>query len=206
MIRRVVPLPAMPNELMQSRLEPVLVLQAVARGFSGIMPYCDSMLLAALAICYEDLKVFLTHKFGCRLLAEEVVQETWLRVRLLSPPPAVDNPRAYLFKVAANLAIDHLRSEKARSRHISAESVPQDIPNGMPSLDTVIDYQQRLAVLRKTVDELPPRCRQVFMLHKFEGWSHAEIASRMGISRSMVEKHIIRGLAHCRDRLQQAIQ
>lgn len=166
----------------------------------------DSKLLAALATCYEDLKLFLTCKFGCPLLAEEVVQETWLRIQRLSKPTEVEHPRAYLFRMATNLAVDHLRSEKARARHISAVLVPEDIPNGMPLPDTVIDYQQRLAILRKAVDELPPRCREAFMLHKFEDLSHAQIASRMGISRNMVEKHIIRGLTHCRNRLRQAIQ
>lgn len=171
------------------------------------MSYQDNAkLLAALADCYEDLKAYLARKYGCPVLAEEVVQETWLRVRRLAQPSAVDQPRAYLFKMAANLAVDHLRSEKSRRRHISAESVPEDIPNGMPSPDTVIDDQQRLAILCKAVEELPPRCREVFMLHKFEDLSHAEIAARLGISRNMVEKHIIRGLAHCRDRLRQAVQ
>lgn len=166
----------------------------------------DAKLFTALAACYEDLKAFLTRKFGCPVLAEEVVQETWLRVRRLSQPPVVNQPRAYLFKMATNLAVDHLRAEKARARHISVDAVPEDVPNGMPSPDTVIDYQQRLVILRNAVEELPPRCREVFILHKFEDLSHAEISSRLGISRNMVEKHIIRGLAHCRDRLRQALQ
>lgn len=166
----------------------------------------DSKLLALLVDCYTDLKTFLTRKFGCPVLAEDIAQETWLRIQRLSQPPEVDNPRAYLFRVAANLAVDHLRSEKARTRYISAETIQEDVPNGNPSLDTVIDYQQRLSILRKAVDELPPRCREVFMLHKFKDLSHKEIASRLGISRNMVEKHMIRGLAHCRDCLRRAIQ
>ncbi len=166
----------------------------------------DSMLTDVLITCYEDMKTFLSRKFGCPVLAEEVAQETWLKVRRLSPPLVVDHPRAYLFKMAANLAVDHLRSEKTRARHISSESIPEDAPNNTPLPDTALDYQQRLSILRKAVDELPPRCREAFMLHKFEDLSHAEIANRMGISRNMVEKHIIRGLAHCRNRLRQAIQ
>lgn len=165
----------------------------------------DSKLFAELAICYEDLKTFLTGKLSCPMLAEELVQEIWLRVQRLSPSLVVDHPRAYLFKMAANLAIDHLRSEKARARHISPEPVQEDIPCRTPLPDTIIEHQQRLAILCKAVDGLPPRCRQVFMLHKFEGFSHAEIADRLGISRNMVEKHIIRGLSHCRDRLRQAV-
>jgi len=166
----------------------------------------DSKLLLVLINCYEDLKIFLTRKFGCPLLAEDVAQETWLRIQRTSQPPVVDNPRAYLFRVASNLAIDHLRSEKARTRHISEEPVPDNVSNDMPLPETIIDYQQRLLILSKAVDELPPRCREVFMLHKFKGLSHTEVANCLGISRNMVEKHMIRGLAHCRDRLNQAIQ
>lgn len=111
-----------------------------------------SNLLVEFASSYEELKTFLTRKFGCPLLAEEVVQETWLRVQRLSP----------------SLAVDHLRSEKVRMKTISGEPLPQDVANGMPLPDTVIEYQQRLAILRKAVDELPPRCREAFMLHKFK--------------------------------------
>lgn len=62
---------------------------------------------AAFAILagYEDLKVFLTRKFGCSQLAEEVVQETWLWVRRLSEPTEVEHPRTYLFRIAANLPV-----------------------------------------------------------------------------------------------------
>ncbi|CAI2718815.1 sigma-70 family RNA polymerase sigma factor [Nitrospina watsonii] len=168
--------------------------------------HTDSILLATLITYYDDLKAFLTRKYGCRLLAEEVVQETCLRVNQLTHPVALDHPRAYLFKMAANLAVDHLRSEKRRTRYISAEAVTENVSNGMPLPETVIDYQQRLAILQKAIEELPPRCREVFMLHKFEGLSHLEIAHRLKISRNMVEKHVIRGLAHCRDRLRQTFQ
>lgn len=157
--------------------------------------------------CYEELKCFLTRKFGCPQLAEEVVQKTWMRVHRLSPIPQLNQPRAYLYKMASNLAIDHLRSAKARTRHIAiGEDMPEDVPCHSPLPDTVIDYQQRLLILRQAVDELPPRCREVFVLHKFEELCHAEIASRLAISKNMVEKHIFRGLAHCRDRLKEAMQ
>lgn len=166
----------------------------------------ESNLLSTFGSCYEDLKAFLTRKFGCPDLAADVAQETWLRAQRVKGLTGVNNPRAYLFKMAANLAFDALRADRARMRHTSAEPIPGDIPSDMPLPDRIVDYQQRLEILRKAVDELPPRCREVFRLHKFKGLSHAEIAVRLDISKNMVEKHIIRGLTHCRDRLQHAIQ
>ncbi|MDZ4262141.1 MAG: sigma-70 family RNA polymerase sigma factor [Pseudomonadota bacterium] len=167
----------------------------------------ESELLTTLADCYEELKAFLLRKFGSPQLEEEVVQENWMRVHRLSPTPQVNQPRVYLFKMASNLAIDNLRAEKARTRYIATgTAIPEDVRCHAPLPDRVLDYQQRLVILRQAVDELPPRCREVFLLHKLEGVSHAEIASLLGISKNMVEKHVIRGLAHCRDRLRKAVQ
>ncbi|MGH8547062.1 MAG: sigma-70 family RNA polymerase sigma factor, partial [Methylococcales bacterium] len=61
--------------------------------------------------------------------------------------------------------------------------------------------RQKLEILDRAVAELPPKCRQVFLLRKVEQLSHAEIAERLGISRSMVEKHLHRAMMHCRDRI-----
>lgn len=163
--------------------------------------------MQALMECYEELKGFLTRKFGCPQLAEDVAQETWVRVQCLSPMPEVRRPRVYLYKIASNLAIDNLRAEKVRSRHVDKGAViPEEIHCASPLPEQVTDSQMRLAILREAVDELPLRCREVFLMHKFEGLSHADIAERLGISKNMVEKHIIKGLAHCRDRLHMAVQ
>ena len=61
---------------------------------------------------------------------------------------------------------------------------------------------QRLEQLKRVVAELSPRRREALMLHRFEGLSQAQIAERMGISVSMVEKHIAQALLHCKQHLQ----
>ena len=48
------------------------------------------------------------------------------------------------------------------------------------------------------IEALPPRCREAFILHVFDDMPHAEIARAMGVSCSMIEKHIVRGMVACK--------
>ena len=64
-----------------------------------------------------------------------------------------------------------------------------------------LDQQQRLRQLARALEGLPPRRREALILHRFEGLSQSQVAERMGISLSMVEKHIAAALLHCRQQL-----
>jgi RNA polymerase sigma-70 factor (ECF subfamily) len=112
----------------------------------------------------------------------------------------VENPRSYLFRIADNLAIDHLRRNAQKTRYFVDTEEP-DAPANEPSQEETADYRQRLQMLRRAVAELPPRQRMAFQLHKIEGLSYTEVGARMGIGRTAVEKLIRKAFAHCRDRL-----
>ncbi|GGB02886.1 RNA polymerase sigma factor [Brucella endophytica] len=159
-----------------------------------------SPLLHMLTLHYADLVRHLTKKLGNAASARDVAQDTYLRLRHLPAETLVLSPRAYIFRVANNIAVDYLRAETSRARYFTAEN-GHDQPLDEPLPDSVIDYRQRLKILEQAVDELPDKCREVFLMHKFDGLSHAEIANALGISRSMVEKHIMKALSHCRDRM-----
>src|SRR5690606_5475397 len=105
-------------------------------------------------------------------------------------PGDVANPRAFLYRVAGNLAIDHLRREQARAKYVTSGTVPEATPDATPSAEAALDARQRLALLMRAVDELPPRCRQVFVMRKIDGLSQAAISAALGIGRNMVEKHL----------------
>ncbi|WP_019643472.1 RNA polymerase sigma factor [Novispirillum itersonii] len=164
-------------------------------------PADRASLLGLLIRHYDDLTRRLTRRMGSPAAAQDVVQDTYMRVSSLTNVPDLDNPRAYLYRVAGNIALDHLRAESREARrHLPAEALDGQ-PSDHPGADAVAEQRQRLARLNAAINDLPERCRAVFLLHKIDGLSHAEIARRLGISRSAVEKHIIRALAHCRDRL-----
>ncbi|MBP0644836.1 sigma-70 family RNA polymerase sigma factor, partial [Mycobacterium tuberculosis] len=66
-----------------------------------------------------------------------------------------------------------------------------------------MQLDQRLAMMQKALDELSKVCRDCFLLRKLDGLSPQQIAERLGISRSLVEKHIVNAMKHCRVRMRQ---
>jgi RNA polymerase sigma factor (sigma-70 family) len=159
---------------------------------------------AAVELHYRELTTYFTRKLGSSSLAVEIVHETYIRVRRLPALQTINNVRAYLFRVATNLATDYLRREKQRDKYISTELTLPDLPAEVPSHDTTVDDRRQLAILRQAIDELPPKCRQVFIMRKFENLEQEEIARQLGISRNMVEKHLRKALQYCRARVEQA--
>lgn len=150
---------------------------------------------------YEELKQFIRKRTGSSSMAEDVVQETWLRANT-SSTALPDNPRAYLYRMAGNLAVDHVRRRQTWENVDdvpSLEAVPDNAPN---PLEAVIS-QKELAVLDAAVRELPDKCREVFLLYRGHGLTMREIADRLSISDKTVEKHIARAMVSCRARLKQ---
>ncbi len=160
---------------------------------------------------YEELLQFVRKRTGSYAIAEEVVQETWIRAHGLTADMP-DNPRAYLYRMAGNLAIDHIRRERARSRILSDEA--EDGGDGITLLESLACSapnpvertisRQELTALNAAIRELPDKCREVFLLYRGEGMTMKEVAADLGITQKTVEKHIARAMIHCRRRLREA--
>ncbi|MEG1078385.1 MAG: sigma-70 family RNA polymerase sigma factor [Pseudomonas sp.] len=152
---------------------------------------------------YADILHFLRKRMDNASDAADMTQDVfaqWLGYRDRSQ---VEQPRAFLFQVARNLLSDHWRRQ--RVRHAALEEQTRGDEDA--SVDTSTDplnhaqQQQRLEQLKHVLAELSPRRREALMLHRFEGLTQAQIGERMGISVSMVEKHIAAALLHCKQRL-----
>lgn len=153
---------------------------------------------------HEALRRFLRRMLHCEEAVAEVAQETYLRLVRFGPRRPLSDPRAYLFRVAANVARDRLARERTRHRVMGEEPLLDSTPCTRPGVEAAALAGERLAILAEAVDELPPRCREVFLMSRLDGLSNGEIAQRLGISRNMVEKHVIRAMMHCRRRLDAA--
>lgn len=140
--------------------------------------------------------------------AEDIVQELWIRLRETSSGP-IANARGYLFQMANNLVLDRERERRrrvARDRSWTEQShtlVPAP-DNTVQAVDPQLLPEQALADaeegsrLLQAIQALPEGARRAFCLHKIEGLSHAQVAARLGISRSGVEKHIALAMKHLR--------
>lgn len=159
--------------------------------------------LSAFEQHHDDLLRFFTRKLGCRDLAADCTQDTYMHLARMRTTSEVQNPRAYLFRVAANLAVDNLRKMRTRRGTVNVESPPEDTPSSAPSAEDVLEAKQRVIQLGAAIDELSPNCRNALLLNRLEGKTHREIARHLGVSESMVAKYIVQALKHCRARLEQ---
>jgi RNA polymerase sigma-70 factor (ECF subfamily) len=108
----------------------------------------------------------------------------------------IDSPRALLFRVARNLCID-----AARHRQVVQDWVRDrgnaDAAASAPSSEYLAAQRQVLERVVQTLEKLPPRRREVFLLFRAYGYTHAEIAARLGITEMAVAKHLVRAVLDC---------
>lgn len=147
----------------------------------------------------EEVRRVLTRRLGCVEAAADILQETYRRLAHRDLWRDADNPRALMYRIALNLATDHERRLKTQGSYLCDEVDPEllDSPAADPAV--IAESRERLERLGRAVEGLPPRCRQVFLLRKIEDLSHAEIADRLGLSRSSVEKHLRNALQALHD-------
>ncbi|MDT4329617.1 RNA polymerase sigma factor [Methylomonas sp. MED-D] len=145
---------------------------------------------------------FLQQRLRCPDTAADLIQDIYLRLRLLKPPPNSEGEvRAWLYAVAANLSIDYLRAEKRHHDlldHYLGGATEVDVSASPErSAQARDDWRQ----IESALAELPDLCADILYLSRIEGLSHAEIAARLGISLSWVEKQLARALLQCRQAL-----
>lgn len=159
-------------------------------------------LLETYASLREDIIHFLTYKVGCSYLAQDLYQDTYLRIKENKKSYLkIENPKAYVYKIAKNLAFDYLRREQVLGKYALNEKPNLNTLQLASSLETIFEKDESLKILYKAINDLPSKCRKVFILSKLEEHTYTEIAEKLDISISAVEKHMMKGLAHCRDQL-----
>jgi RNA polymerase sigma factor (sigma-70 family) len=143
------------------------------------------------------LKKFLTRFFYERQDIEDVVQEVYIRAYSAEKEIVIDQPKAFLFRVARNIALNELK-KKARYIEDSIEtSDPHGLQHTTPTLEEELQARQHLGLYCEAIAELPEQCRRVCLLRKVHGLKHQQIAERLSLTVSSVEKHLRKGALAC---------
>lgn len=148
----------------------------------------------------EALVRFLSLRLGSHQEAKDVAQEAYVRILSLHEPGAISFLRAFLFKTAANIAVDRVRSQRRRF-HFSSARLFEELRPGPSSPEQLLGGVQELAVVQRLLGELPPKCRRALLLHRVSGLSTDDIAAQMGLSERMIRHYIMNGVAYCRSGL-----
>ena len=149
----------------------------------------------------EALRRFLARRHVKRDEVADIVQETYCRVLKSGELQTIRHPRAFLFQVASNVVLNAAKHRRSVGEHDAIDVSSAEIVDESPSPYRRLKAEQELDVVRAALTELAPKCREVFVLNRFENRSYTEIAEELDLSVSMIEKYVSQALAHLRKRL-----
>jgi RNA polymerase sigma factor (sigma-70 family) len=134
---------------------------------------------------------------------EDIVQETYIRIYKASQKQHIFYPKSFMLRTARNLALNHVNRADAMN-HLSSAPVESDNEldaddrmdetNVSESPETLLQAEEEFLLFCRSLRNLSLQCRRAFILRKVYGLSQQEVAKRLGISESTVEKHIAKGI------------
>jgi RNA polymerase sigma-70 factor (ECF subfamily) len=128
---------------------------------------------------------------------DDLVQETYARILNARQRGPIRHPRGLLFATARNVARDLFRRRASANTFSIAEIDSSHVFDPAPAPPEVASRRQETEILEAAIASLPPRCREILLLRKFENLSHREIAQRLGIAEHTVEAQLTKALHRC---------
>jgi len=144
------------------------------------------------------IKRYLAKFFSETRDIEDVAQEAYLRAYVAEQQKDIEQPKAYLFRIAKNVALTKLAKKSKRITEYLEECSSTVVIQSGAAADSEAEAEELLGLYCEAVAALPEKCRQVFLLRKVHGMAHKEISERMSLSVSSVEKYLLRGILHCK--------
>lgn len=163
----------------------------------------DSNIYAAFTAHRSALKRFIARFLSSDADIEDVSQEAFLKAFHAEQQKSIVKPRSFLFRIAKNLALKELSKKSHQITDLVEDFDDMDVisrsnvDSDVNDVENEMQAREELGVFCEAVASLPEQCRRVFLMRKVYGLSHKEIASRLEIAVSTVEKHLARGLKEC---------
>ncbi|MBI2497705.1 MAG: RNA polymerase sigma factor [Opitutae bacterium] len=154
----------------------------------------------------SSLRAYLRGRFPDVRDVDDVMQESYLRIwkaRALHP---IDSAKAFLFRVARNLALDTIRRDRHSPINGVTDLAALFVLDDRPDAASAAARQQEIELLVDAIDALPARCREIFILRKLQGVSQKDIAARLGLSEQTVQVQAARGLRRVAEDLRRRLK
>jgi RNA polymerase sigma-70 factor (ECF subfamily) len=162
------------------------------------------ILRQAFLLNYDDLKIWLTQRLRSAELASDALQDAWLQLEKVEPSGPVQRPRAYIMRIAFNIALKHLRGRR--------ETVTLDDARGAlgladeaPDPGRVAEARSEMEALKRAVADLTPRRREILFASRLEGVPLHELAARYGVSQRLIERELRHAVYHCAERFDRKV-
>lgn len=175
--------------------------RADMRTFSASAPvvpaHASAELRRLFADCFEPLVAFLRSRFGAGPPdPEDVAQQAFGKLMERDGLGDIENPRAFLWRTACNIAISEKRSLTRADRREADTATLLSLDDGyLLTPERVLEAKEQVAIASEVLRKMPVQRRRAFILTRIEGLSHRETALRLGVSRPAVSKHVAKATA-----------
>lgn len=151
--------------------------------------------------CYDELIGAWSRRSGNRHDAEDAAHDA-IEHLLNADASVAAKARGYLFQVAGHRLIDRWRRQH-REQHVPLDELDERDQPVHADPESPVRAARLADDLARVLAELPPKCRQAFVLNRIEGWTEAEVATCMGLSKNMIERYVMRAIQHVQERLRE---
>jgi RNA polymerase sigma factor (sigma-70 family) len=145
-----------------------------------------------------QLKAYLRGRFPETPDAEDIVQESFLRIWKTHALQPIRHTKTFLFEIARHLAIDLLRHNRRSPIAALPETAGSDVIDHDADVVEQTCTREEIALLARALDALPSRCRTIMYLRQIEGMSQRQIASQLSLSELTVQTQVVLGLRKLR--------
>jgi RNA polymerase sigma-70 factor (ECF subfamily) len=143
------------------------------------------------------LRAWLRSRFSSETDIDDIVQEAYMRLLRARDHGALESPKAFLFAIARNLAMDRVRRRHLLQAEPLGENESMSVLEESEGIPESIARIQELEILTEAIQSLPDRCRQIFTLRKVYGLSQSQIAERLGVSENTISTQLRIGVRKC---------
>ena len=146
----------------------------------------------------RPLKAFISRFIRRPQDIDDIAQETFVRAFLAEQKGDIQHPKAYIYRVARNLAFEVLTKKSNQLTSYIEDSCDLSLVQSGEDIEGTAIVMEKFDRVKVAIAEMPPQCQRVFIMHKVYGFKYKEISQQLGISVSTVEKHIMTGLKKCK--------